>query len=523
VRTTCVRGAIAKVGAEVSLTACHSVDVLIVGGGINGAGIARDAAGRGLDVALVEQADLASATSSSSTKLIHGGLRYLEFMEFGLVRQALIERERLLGIAPHLIRPMQFILPHVPGLRPRWLIRLGLFIYDHVGGRRSLPSSHAVRLDALGEPVLRSHLRHGFSYSDCRVDDSRLVICNALDAMERGASILTHTRLVSAQSRDGLWHARCEDGDGRKHELRARALVNAAGPWVERVRALLPVERGTSHLRLVKGSHIVVPRLFEGTHAFMLQNADGRIVFTIPYEHDWTLVGTTDVRFEGNPAAVHITPEETGYLCDTVNRYFRRAIGPGDVRWSYAGVRPLLDDESPDASRVTRDYRLELTDGARHPPLLTIYGGKITTYRRLAEAALEMLRPHVGGARHGWTDRATLPGGDLPRADFEAFLQDVRRRWPFLGERLSLRLAHAYGTRIERILGTASAMDDLGEHYGAGLTAAELDYLRSREWARDPDDVLWRRTKLGLHLSEREQARVAAAMGADTEVALKTS
>lgn len=487
------------------------VDLLIVGGGINGAGIARDAAGRGLKVMLVEQSDLASATSSASTKLIHGGLRYLEFFEFGLVREALIERERLLRIAPHIIRPMQFILPHVPELRPRWLMRLGLFFYDHIGGRKILPASRSVRLANGAYGPLRAGLDHGFAYADCWVDDSRLVVLNALDAAQRGASIRPRTRFVSARVEGAQWLANIQDLQSNETtRVRARAIVNAAGPWVQEVLQSFPEMDVSAQVRLVKGSHIVVPRLFNGEHAFMLQNPDGRIVFTIPYQQRFTLVGTTDVPFTGDPAKVSISPEEVLYLCSTVNSYFCKHIAPADVQWSYAGVRPLSDDDSKNASKVTRDYRLELTETRPDaPPLLSVFGGKITTYRRLAESALSKLQPHLNSSDREWTDKAALPGGDVPRADFAAFAEGVQKRWPFLPPALAQRLAHAYGTRVEKILGKAQAMLDLGEHYGAGLTQAEIDYLVAYEWARSGDDVLWRRSKLGLHLNEPERRRVA--------------
>lgn len=495
----------------VHATAGDNVDLLIIGGGINGAGIARDAAGRGLKVTLVEQADLASATSSASTKLIHGGLRYLEFFEFRLVREALIERERLLRIAPHIIRPMQFILPHVPELRPRWIMRLGLFLYDHIGGRKILPASRSVRVANGAYGPLRAGLDHAFAYSDCWVDDSRLVVLNAIDAAERGASIRTRTRFISARSEGNMWVAQCQDLQTQETFLvRARALVNAAGPWVQRVLQGIPQAKVSGHVRLIKGSHIVVPRLFDGEHAFMLQNPDGRIVFTIPYQLEFTLVGTTDVPFEGDATQVHISPEEVLYLCSTVNNYFRKTITPADVKWSYAGVRPLSDDEAENASKVTRDYRLELTETEDEAPvLLSVFGGKITTYRRLAEAALSKLQPHLNFSDREWTDEAALPGGELPRADFTAFLASVQKRWSFLSAAMAHRLARAYGSRVEKILGKAQAMSDLGPHYGAGLTQAEIDYLISHEWARSADDVLWRRTKLGLHLSESEREKVA--------------
>lgn len=487
-------------------------DLLIVGGGINGTGIARDAAGRGLKVALVEQSDLASATSSASTKLVHGGLRYLEFLEFRLVREALAERERLYAIAPHIIQPMEFVLPHVAGLRPRWQIRLGLFFYDHIGGRKLLPGSRGIRI--AGSPYadgLKGNIEYGFTYSDCRVDDSRLVVLNAMDAAERGAEIRTRTRFVRASYTDGFWHARCQCSITGKHiELRARAIVNAAGPWVESVLRGVTGARTESRVRLVKGSHIVVPRLYAGEHAFLLQNPDGRVVFTIPYEQHYTLVGTTDVPFDADPASVAISAEETTYLCDTVNRYFRGALTPKDVRWSYAGVRPLSDDDEQSASKVTRDYRLELTE--QPGPLLAVIGGKITTYRRLAEAALDKLQPLLKFNSRPWTDRASLPGGDIAGTDFETFLQTLRARWSFLAETTLRRLARTYGTRVAQVLGDARCMEDLGIVFGEGFTEAELRYLQRHEWALTADDVLWRRTKLGLHLQPRDVATIESCL-----------
>jgi glycerol-3-phosphate dehydrogenase len=488
------------------------VDLLIIGGGINGAGIARDAVGRGLKVALLEQSDLASATSSAATKLIHGGLRYLEFFEFRLVREALIERERLLGIAPHIIRPLQFVWPHVEALRPRWQLRIGLFLYDHLGGRKRLPSSRGVRI--AGTPYgasLRDNIRHGFTYSDCWADDSRLVVLNALDAAERGAAIHTRTRFVSAESTPDGWRVRCEQStSGRRIDIRARAIVNAAGPWVER--ALQNVtgaeEQQSAQVRLVKGSHIVVPRLYQGEHAFTLQNADGRVIFTIPYEEHYTVIGTTDLPFDGDPSQVSISDAEVTYLCNAVNAYFRAPISAADVKWAYSGVRPLADDEAANVSKVTRDYRLELNMSQHGLAMLSIFGGKITTYRKLAEAALDKLRPFVGGSTKEWTDRAALPGGDMPHGDFAAFLSHVRSRWGFLSDELSLRLSRAYGTRLTSLLGAARQLGDLGVHFGAGLTQAEVDYLLTHEWAMTTDDILWRRTKRGLHMTADERARV---------------
>ena len=501
------------------MAAPDCVDLLIIGGGINGTGIARDAAGRGHKVVLVEQSDLASATSSASTKLIHGGLRYLELFEFRLVREALMERERLLGIAPHIIRPMRFILPHVEGLRPRWQIKLGLFLYDHLGGRHRLPASHGMRLDTARDPVaasgLRPNLDYGFAYSDCWVDDSRLVVLNAMDAAQRGASIRTRTRFLTATpasvaKHEQRWNVQLEDQlSGVRSELQCRAIVNAAGPWVEKALHRIPGIRNDTQVRLVKGSHIVVPRMYAGAHAFTLQNPDGRVVFTVPYENEFTLIGTTDVAYDADPAAVQIGVDEIDYLCATVNEYFQQSITPDEVKWTYAGVRPLSDDDATNASKVTRDYKLELTANHAHPALLSVFGGKITTYRRLAETALQKLQPFIGGSTQSWTHTATLPGGDLPRGDFDAFLIGVKRRWPFLAPPLAQRLAHAYGTRVSDILGAAKSSEDLGQQFGAGLSAAEVDYLFEHEWAHAAEDILWRRTKLGLHMSATEQENFA--------------
>lgn len=495
----------------------NHVDLLIVGGGINGAGIARDAAGRGLKVALVEQADLASATSSAATKLIHGGLRYLEFFEFRLVREALIERERLLAIAPHLIRPMRFVWPHVEALRPRWQLRVALFLYDHLGGRKRLPPSSGVRLadTAYGAP-LREGIRHGFIYSDCWADDSRLVVLNALDAAERGAKIHTRTRFISAAAAGKQWSVNCEDlQSGRRFEIQAKAIVNAAGPWVERVlRQTGDSEEPKGQVRLVKGSHIVVPRLYEGEHAFTLQNPDGRVIFTIPYEQNYTVIGTTDVEFDGDPGDVKISADEIVYLCDSINRYFRRPIAPGDVKWTYSGVRPLSDDDAASAAKVTRDYKLELREMSSGAVMLSVFGGKITTYRKLAEAVLEKLRPHVGGEAREWTASEPLPGGRIPQGNLLAFVAGARSRWPFLPEDLALRLCRAYGTRISEILANAKSLRDLGRDLGAGLSEAEIRYLRAHEWAVTAEDILWRRTKRGLHMTPEERAAVQAHLDA---------
>lgn len=490
---------------EPSPSADLSTDLFIIGGGINGVGIARDAAGRGLRVILAEQADLASATSSASTKLIHGGLRYLEHFEFRLVRESLIERERLLALAPHIIFPMQFVLPHVPGLRPRWQIRLGLLLYDHLGGRQRLPRS---RNTSLTQPPfhagLQEHLKHGFVYSDCWVDDARLVVLNALDAAERGASIKTRCRFVCAKRQSNGWRIVCREASGEAVSIFARAIVNAAGPWVEQVLEEVPDVNIEAKIRLVKGSHIIVPKLFEGEHAFLLQSPDGRVVFAIPYERHFTLVGTTDVSYEGAPEDARITEAEVAYLCEVLNRYFTARTTPQDVRWTYVGVRPLFDDEHQDASKVTRDYRLELSAAEHQAPLLSVFGGKITTYRGLANTAMQKLIPFLGGRDAEWTGTAVLPGGDIPHGDFAAFLQDVNSRWPFLNDSTAYRLARAYGTRVENVLDNAREMGQLGKHFGAGLTEAEVSYLRTREWASNAEDILWRRTKVGLHLSSAE-------------------
>ena len=479
-------------------------DLLIVGGGINGCGIARDAAGRGLSVLLIEQHDLAQHTSSASTKLIHGGLRYLEYYEFRLVREALIERERLLAIAPHIIWPLRFVMPRPPGGRPAWLIRLGLFLYDHLGGRKVLPASQAVSLKGPMGAGLRPEIKRGFAYSDCWVQDARLVVLNAMDARERGAVIRTRTRFVGASREADGWTARIVDEGGTESEVRAGALVNAGGPWVEGV--LGDTLSGvTRRSRLVKGSHIIVRRRFEGEHAYILQNEDKRIIFAIPYEQDFTLIGTTDIAVKEDTGAPTITSEEVAYLCEHVSRYLADPVTPADVVATYSGVRSLYDDGAEDASAVTRDYVLKLAEG-EGPQILSVYGGKLTTYRRLAEHALEKLAPYLPAMNPPWTDTKPLPGGDM--AGFDAFLTDVRRRWPFLPEALAHRLVRAYGTRTERVLGNAASLADLGEDLGGGLYGREVDYLVGQEWARSAEDILWRRSKLRLHVPVGTQERL---------------
>ena len=490
-----------------------AVDLLVVGGGINGAGIARDAVGRGLSVLLVEQDDLASHTSSASTKLIHGGLRYLEYGEFRLVRESLIERERLWTMAPHIIWPARFVLPQTQSPRPAWLVRLGLFLYDHLGGREKLPGTQTIRLaqSPYGLP-LADRRGKGFVYSDCRVDDSRLVVLNAHDAADRGAMIRTHTRLVNARREAAGWLARISDKHGES-AIHAGALINAAGPWVADVLTRITGVRPRRAVRLIKGSHIVVPRLYEGDHAYFLQNPDRRVVFVLPYEGAFTLIGTTDEPWQGAPGPAEISPDESRYLLDTVNRYFSHSPRETDIVWSYAGIRPLYDDHAGSASAVTRDYVLDLDAGPGRAPLLSVYGGKITTYRKLAEHALKALAPYFPASGADWTGHTPLPGGDMPNADFDAFLDRLTRERPGLPAPLLRRLAHAYGTRVGHILGDARRAADLGEDFGGGLTRREVDYLRDEEWARCAQDILYRRSKLCLHVPSDTAARLDRYLG----------
>ncbi len=497
-------------------------DVLVVGGGINGCGIARDLAGRGWRVVLAEQDDLAAHTSSSSTKLIHGGLRYLEYREFSLVRKALQEREVLLKSAPHIMWPLRFVMPHDPAMRPAWLIRLGLFLYDHLARREVLPGSRGVdlRQHPVGAP-LQDQFTRGFVYSDGWVDDARLVVLNAIDARAHGARVFTRTRVSNAQRDARGWQATLARADGRQCQVRARALVNAAGPWAESF--LRETARPAGHealatksLRLVKGSHIVVRRCFEHDHAYIFQNPDKRIIFAIPYERDFTLIGTTDQEIHGDPRGAAIAEDEIAYLCAQASRYFKRAVTPADVVWTYAGVRPLLDDASGDPSAVTRDYLLEPNrEGA---PLLSVWGGKITTFRKLAEDAATEVGQMLGEARQPWTEGAFLPGGDLhdwigparrPDTDFERLVQTLGQRHPWLPGPLARRLARAYGARVGALIGEARSLVGLGAEVAPGLYEAELRLLQREEWARDADDVLWRRSKLGLHYTPEERQRVS--------------
>ena len=485
-------------------------DLAIIGGGINGCGIARDAAGRGNSVFLCEMNDLASGTSSWSTKLIHGGLRYLEYYDFRLVREALIERELLWQIAPHIIRPLRFVLPHHSGLRPAWLLRLGLFMYDHLGGRHLLPAARTVdlRRDPVGQPLVPNRFTKGFEYSDCFVDDARMVVLNARDAADRGAVIRTRTRAVSAEPRDNCWQVTLEDTvTGAQSSIATRALINAGGPWVEEVLSCSAGINAKAKVRLVQGSHIVVPRLYDHDRAYTFQNGDGRVVFVIPYQDDFTLIGTTDRDYDGDPAKVKASAEEIAYLCESVNGYLARQLKPEDVVWAYAGVRPLYDDGASEAKAATRDYVFEL-DTPDGLPLLSIFGGKITTYRRLAEEVLEKLSPYLKGdkASEGWTAHAPLPGGDLNVSAIPALTDELKRNYPFLSQSFALRLAHGYGTRASRVLGNASTAADLGQLFGDTLSEREVRYLITHEFARTAEDIVWRRTKLGLRLSASEVA-----------------
>ena len=485
-------------------------DLAVVGGGINGAGIARDAAGRGLKVLLCEQGDLAAATSSWSSKLIHGGLRYLEHYEFRLVGESLAEREILLRIAPHLVWAVPFVMPHTAGLRPAWMIRVGLFLYDRLGGRGTLPRSRAIRLGAtgLGSGLAPQYTR-GYAYADARVDDARLVVLTARSAADLGATVLTRTALVGGQRADEGWVLSLRDVTrGTERTVTASAVVNAAGPWVQNVLERVLHEQPRGKVRLVKGSHIVVPRLYEGDHAFILQNDDGRVVFLIPYEDAFTLVGTTDVPHDDPDSPPRASNEEIEYLCRAANRYAARAIAPADVVWSYSGVRPLYDDGTAAASEVTRDYHLVVTDAGGRAPVLSVYGGKLTTYRRLAEHALEKLAPWFPALGRPWTATAPLPGGDLGGASFAELVQAYRARYPKLDPAWLERLLGRHGTRSADILGDAATEADLGKSFGGGLYARELTYLMEHEWARDAEDLLWRRTKCGLHMTEGQRRRV---------------
>lgn len=468
---------------------------MVIGGGINGVGIARDAAGRGLKVILAEADDLGCATSSASSKLVHGGLRYLEQYEFRLVRESLTEREVMLKLAPHLVHPLTFIMPHNARLRPRWLLRLGLYLYDHLGGARSLERSRSrdLRTDPVGAP-LKSDLTHGFSYADCAVDDARLVVATAMDAQERGATILTRTRVTAAKAKEDLWTLILNGTD----QVQARAVVNVTGPWGQETDQILSVS-STARLRLVKGSHIIVPRVYDGEHAYILQAKDGRIIFVLPYGSDLNLIGTTDVPIADMSQKPEISAAEITYLCDIVAEYFDNPPRPSDVITSFAGVRPLYDDGDSKASEITRDYVLKLN--TKSAPVLSVYGGKLTTYRKLSEAVLAKLAPHFPDLGPEWSDKAPLPGGDID--DFGVFHDNLRATYPWLPDDVRTRYARAYGSRIHRVIGTAKSITEMGQDFGAGLYAREVDYLCTHEWAQSPDDILWRRSKLGLKSVDR--------------------
>jgi len=475
-------------------------DIFVIGGGINGCGIARDAAGRGYSVFLAEMNDLASGTSSAATKLIHGGLRYLERYEFRLVREALMEREVLWASAPHIIWPLRIVLPHHQGLRPAWFLRLGLFVYDHLGGRKLLPATKDVKLrsDTVGK-VLKPQFQTAFEFSDCWVNDARMVALNARDAADRGATIRTRTVVTSARNEGGIWHVGLSDTQtGQRETVKARLLVNASGPWVDRVLSGTLGQNRVGNVRLVQGSHIVVRKLYDHDRCYMFQNADGRIIFIIPYENDFTLIGTTDHDYEGDPKDVSISAGEVDYLCGIANEYFEKPISKADVVWSYSGVRPLYADGASKAQETTRDYVLKTSGHKGDAPLINVIGGKLTTYRKLAESTLEKVEALIGVKGKSWTSTATLPGGDFAPNGYGDVVAGLKRDYPFLDLSYAKRLVRLYGTLARAILGIARSYSDLGRHFGDDLYEAEIAYLMDREWAVTSDDVLWRRTKRGL-------------------------
>ncbi|CAN7492936.1 glycerol-3-phosphate dehydrogenase [Rhizobium sp. LjRoot98] len=488
------------------------IDLFIIGGGINGAGIARDAAGRGMSVVLCEKDDLAQGTSSRSGKLVHGGLRYLEYYEFRLVREALIEREVLLESAPHIIWPMRFVLPHSSSDRPAWLVRLGLFLYDHLGGRKRLPGTRTLDLRTApeGAPV-KTDYRKAFEYSDCWVDDARLVLLNALDAKQRGAKVYTRTACTSVRRNGDLWDIEMtQAGTGRKSELKARCVVNTAGPWVNDVIGRIAGLNSRRNVRLVKGSHIIVPKFWEGRQAYLVQNPDKRVIFINPYENDLALIGTTDIPYDGRPEDVKADANEIDYLIKSVNRYFKQQLAESDIVHSFSGVRPLYDDNAENPSAVTRDYIFEVDAESGKAPLLSVFGGKITTFRKLSEHALEKIRPFFPSMKPGWTSKGILPGGDMPKADFDQFLGDLRARYRWLPADLAKHYARLYGTRAHDLLGNAVSLDDLGTSFGKLLREREARFLIETEWAQTPQDILERRTKHGLHMTPAEREAFAA-------------
>lgn len=488
-------------------------DLFIIGGGVNGCGIARDAAGRGLTVCLAEMGDLAGATSSASTKLFHGGLRYLEYYEFRLVREALIERETLLRAMPHISWPMRFVLPHHRALRPWWLIRLGLFLYDNLGGRKILPGTSTLDLRRAPEGApLKDRFTRAFEYSDCWVEDARLVVLNARDAAERGARILTRAKVVRAERADGLWRVTVEEG-GRERTMQARALINAGGPWVADVVAEVAHRDSSEKVRLVRGSHIVTRRLFDHDKCYFFQGGDGRIIFAIPYETDFTLIGTTEEAHDGSPRDAVCTPSERAYLCRLASEYFARPVTEDDIVWTYSGVRPLYDDGASSATAATRDYVLSLDDAGA--PMLNVFGGKITTYRRLAEGALAKLARFFPAAGGAWTAGVPLPGGDFPVDGVDILVEELGRAYPFLTPAWARRLVRAYGSEAREILGGATAAADLGRDFGATLSEAEVRWMIEREFARTAEDVIWRRSKTGLRLDAGQVAALEAFMAAE--------
>ena len=480
-------------------------DVFVVGGGINGCGIARDAAGRGLSVCLAEKDDLGGKTSSGSTKLIHGGLRYLEHYEFNLVRKALIERERLWSLAPHIIYPLRFVLPHHAGLRPSWLLRLGLFIYDHLGGRKALPKSRKISLasDQAGAP-LKSDYKIGFEYSDCWVDDARLVILNAQDAVEKGAKVLPRHEVISVRGENGAWVIETRDRDSKKHRFQARVLVNAAGPWVSNLTDSVIDGAVSRSMRLIRGSHIVVPRLYAHDRCYLLQNSDDRIVFVIPYEENFSLIGTTDREHQESLNQVTISKDEAQYLCASVNDYFNSSISPEDIVWSYSAVRPLFDDGNADAKSITRDYRITSEIDGTGAPLISVLGGKITTYRKLAEDVLSEVNQALGVRSDEWTGSSPLPGGSFDFLGFDNEVEQLKQDYPFLSHSHAHRLMRLYGSLSREILANAMTYGELGQFFGGNLYENEVRYLMEREWAMSVEDILWRRTKEGLNLSDGE-------------------
>ena len=487
-------------------------DLFVIGGGINGCGIARDASGRGLKVFLAEQGDLASGTSSASTKLIHGGLRYLEHYEFRLVREALIEREVLLRAAPHIIWPLRFILPHHQGLRPRFLIRLGLFLYDHLGGRKILPPTRSVDLttDVTGKP-LKAEFTRGYEYSDCWVEDSRLVVLSAMDAAKRGAVIRTRTKCTSARRVDSHWELTIADDAGTSEIITAKMLINAAGPWVSDVLRGVVGRNDPDKIRMVKGSHIVVDKLYDHDRCYIFQNADNRICFAIPYEQDYTLIGTTDEDYKGDPGTPEISETEIEYMLSAASEYFEKPVTRDKLRWAYSGIRPLYDDGASKAQEATRDYVLKLDHPEGKAPLLSVFGGKITTCRKLAESALEKIAPFFPSIGKPWTETASLPGGDIPYQDVESRIVELQRKYSFISPRNVRRIFRAYGTAAETMFNGARFASDLGQSFGM-ISEREIEYLKQNEWAKTADDILWRRSKLGLHLSQDEQTALRAFM-----------